>query len=88
MPVASASPARDITFRLRPSWPMKKKVVMMEIGKDRLITNVLQPSRRKKKMIRTEKIPPSRASFLTSESALSMNSEASSMVLSSRPSIV
>src|SRR5690606_7722515 len=50
-PVASARPPSDMTFRLRPSWPMKKNVVMIETGNDSEMTKVLQPSRRNRKMI-------------------------------------
>ena len=53
-PVASARPPSDITLRLRPSWPMKKKVAMIDTGSDRLMTKVLQPSRRNRKMIRID----------------------------------
>ena len=58
MPVASARPPSDITLRLSPSWPMKKKVAMIETGSDSAMTKVLQPSRRKKKMIRIASTPP------------------------------
>ena len=73
MPVASARPARDMTLRLSPNRSMKKKVAMMDTGKESPITNVLQPSRRKKKMIRIDSTPPISASNLTSASALRMN---------------
>ncbi|MCY1455858.1 hypothetical protein D9M71_730270 [compost metagenome] len=87
-PVASARPPSDITFRLRPSWPMKKNVVMIETGSDRLITNVLQPSRRNRKMIRMARRPPITASFLTSLMACSMKRDWSSMVvISASPGI-
>jgi hypothetical protein len=53
-PVASASPPSDITLRLRPNCPMKKNVAMIDTGSDSEITNVLQPSRRNRKMIRID----------------------------------
>ncbi|KAG1535769.1 hypothetical protein G6F50_015225 [Rhizopus delemar] len=80
-PVASARPPSDITFKLRPSCPMKKNVAMIETGSDRLITNVLQPSRRNRKMIRIASRPPITASFLTSAMACSMKRDWSSMVV-------
>lgn len=42
---------------------MKKNVVMIDTGNDRLMTNVLQPSRRNRKMIRIASTPPITASF-------------------------
>ncbi len=80
-PVASARPPSDITLRLSPSWPMKKNVVMIDTGNDRLMTNVLQPSRRNRKMIRIASTPPITASFLTSLIACSMKCDWSSMVV-------
>ena len=82
-PVASARPPSDITLRLRPSWPMKKNVAMIDTGSDRPITNVLQPSRRNRKMIRIASMPPITASFLTSLMAWRMNCDWSSIVVSS-----
>ena len=82
-PVARARPPSDITFKLRPSWPMKKNVAMIDTGSDRPITNVLQPSRRNRKMISTASTPPITASTLTSWIALRMNCDWSSMVVSS-----
>ena len=81
-PVARARPPSDITFRLSPNWSMKKNVAMSEIGSDSAMTNVLQPSRRKKKMIRMASRPPSMASNSTSASASSMNTDWSSTVVS------
>lgn len=82
-PVANARPPSDMTLRLRPSSPMKKNVVTIETGSDRLMTNVLQPSRRNRKMIRIASAPPITASFLTSAMACSMNNDWSSMIVSS-----
>ena len=80
-PVASARPPSDITFRLRPSWPMKKNVAMIEIGSDSEMTNVLQPSRRNRKMISTDSRPPITASILTSLIAWRMKTDWSSTVV-------
>src|SRR5690554_2951624 len=41
-PAASARPLSDMTFRLRPSWSMRKNVVMIDTGSDRPTTRVLQ----------------------------------------------
>ncbi|KAG1078240.1 hypothetical protein G6F40_016796 [Rhizopus arrhizus] len=60
---------------------MKKNVAMIETGSDRLITNVLQPSRRNRKMIRIASRPPIPASFLPSALACSMTRDWSSMVV-------
>ena len=57
-PVASARPPSDITLRLRPKRPMKKNVAMIDTGSDSPTTNVLQPSRRNRKMIRIASRPP------------------------------
>ena len=65
-PVANARPPSDITLRLSPNWSMKKKVVTIETGSDSAITNVLQASRRNRKMISTASRPPITASNLTS----------------------
>ena len=72
-PVANASPPSDITLRLSPNCSMKKNVVTIETGSDSAITNVLQPSRRNRKMIRTARKPPITASIFTSLIALRMN---------------
>ncbi len=82
-PVASARPPSDITFKLSPSWPMKKNVATIDTGSDRPITNVLQPSRKNRKMIRIASRPPITASFLTSPMACSMKRDWSSSVVSS-----
>ena len=82
-PVASARPPSDITLRLRPSWSMKKNVAMIDTGSDRPTTNVLQPSRRNRKMIRIASAPPITASIFTSLIAWRMKSDWSSMVVSS-----
>ena len=82
-PVASARPPSDITLRLSSNWPMKKNVAMIDTGSDRPITNVLQPSRRNRKMIRMASAPPITASNFTSLMAWRMNCDWSSMVVSS-----
>ncbi len=84
-PVASARPPSDITLRLRSSWSMKKNVVMIDTGNDSATTNVLQPSRRNRKMISTASRPPITASILTSLIAWRMNCDWSSIVVSSMP---
>ena len=66
IPVASASPPSDMTLRLTPAWPMKKNVVIRDIGSDRKMMNVLRTSLRKKKMIRIARTPPINASLRTS----------------------
>ena len=66
---------------------MKKKVAMIETGSDRPMTKVLQPSRRKKKMIRIDSTPPISASFFTSLKAFLMNLDWSSIVCTGMPSI-
>ena len=83
MPVARARPPSDITLRLRSSWPMKKNVAMIDTGNDSEITNVLQPSRRNRKMIRIASRPPSIAAFFTSSIELRMKTDWSSIVVSS-----
>ncbi len=85
MPVASARPPSDITFKDRCSWPMKKNVAISETGSDKEMMNVLQESPRKKKMIRIASTPPSSASNLTSLSACWMKIDWSSIVLSCAP---
>ncbi|MNV28640.1 hypothetical protein D3C71_1198400 [compost metagenome] len=80
-PVANARPPSDITFKLRPSWPMKKNVAMIEIGSDSEITNVLQPSRRNRKMIRIDSKPPITASIFTSLMAWRMKTDWSSTIV-------
>ena len=82
-PVARARPPSDITLRESPNWSMKKKVEMIETGSDRLITNVLQPSRRNRKMIRIDNRPPITASSFTSPMAWRMKVDWSSMLVSS-----
>ena len=63
--MANASPPSDITLSESPKRPMKKNVAMIETGKDSEMTNVLQPSRKKKKIIRMAKLPPISASTRT-----------------------
>ena len=62
---------------------MKKNVAMIDTGSDSPTTNVLQPSRRNRKMIRIASRPPITASIFTSLIALRMNCDWSSMVVSS-----
>ena len=81
-PVASARPPSDITLRLRPSWSMKKNVVMIDTGSDRLTTSVLQPLRRNRKMIRIASVPPISASVRTSRIAARTNFDWSSTTVS------
>jgi hypothetical protein len=82
-PVASASPPSDITLSDSPNWPMKKKVATIDTGSDSEMTKVLQPSRRNRKMIRIDRMPPITPSSCTSWMALRMNLDWSSMVVSS-----
>ena len=56
---------------------------MIETGSDRLITNVLQPSRRNRKMIRIDSRPPMTASNFTSLIALRMKVDWSSITVRS-----
>ena len=62
---------------------MKKNVAMIDTGSDSAMTNVLQPSRRNRKMIRIASMPPITASILTSLMAWRMNCDWSSIVVSS-----
>ena len=82
-PVASARPPSDITLRLRSSWSMKKNVVTIDTGSDSDTTNVLQPSRRNRKITRIASRPPMTASTLTSLIAWRMNCDWSSTTVSS-----
>ena len=55
----------------------------IDTGNDSEITNVLQPSRRNRKMIRIDSTPPITASSLTSLIAWRMNCDWSSITVSS-----
>ena len=85
MPVASARPPSDITFKDSPKRSMKKNVVISETGNDSETISVLRAWPRKKKITRIASTPPISASLRTSESASRMNTDWSSSTVSVAP---